>query len=163
MRGYILFLLFLIGTTIISLYSKQKNNVLEEIKYITKDDKSMELNSNYVIARISWTKSEKNKLNYLLGVFEVANDPSFSDAIPIAMIKDQEVFNETNYIDINVTQAYKYLRYIPPLNKKQTDISPIKLYDKPSSAISADSKKGISTHKFTFNINLYSRFSRTIK
>ena len=141
MRGYILFLLFLIGTTIVSLYSKQKKNVLEEIKYITKDDKSMELNSNYVIARISWTKSEKNKLNYLLGVFEVANDPSFSDAIPIAMIKDQEVFNETNYIDINVTQSYKYLRYIPPLNKKQADISPIKLYGKPSSAISADSKK----------------------
>ena len=119
----------------------KKKNSLEEIKYTAKDDKNMELNSNYVITRISWTKNEKNKLNYLLGVFEVANDPSFSDAIPIAMIKDQEVFNETNYIDVNVTQTYKYLRYIPPLYQNQTDISPIKLYGKPSSAINADSKK----------------------
>jgi len=142
MQSYFLLLLILIGATIISLYSWQKKNVSDEINYIIKDDKSIELNSNYIITRISWTKNEDNKINYLLGVFEASNDPSFSDAIPIAMIKDQDVFNEINYIDINIPKAYKYLRYTPPLHQNKTDISPIKLYGKLSSDINTDLKKG---------------------
>ena len=82
---------------------QKKKNSLQEIEYTIKDNKTVELNSDYIITRIAWTKNEDNKLNYLLGVFEVTNNPSFSDAIPIAMIKDQEVFDEINYIDVNVT------------------------------------------------------------
>ena len=89
MNNYIILLLIAIGSAIFSLYSLQKKNSLQEIEYTIKDDKTMELNSNYIITKIAWTKKEDNKLNYLLGVFEIANDPSFSDAIPIAMIKDQ--------------------------------------------------------------------------
>lgn len=143
MVQYILLILILIGASILSLYSWQKKNASEEeeIQFTTKDDKSMMLNSNYIITRISWTKNNEDKLNYLLGTFEVANDPSFSDVIPIAMIKDQETFSETNYIDINVTKAYKYLRYTPPLMRNETDISPIKLYGKPPSYINTDLEK----------------------
>ena len=57
------------------------------------------------------------------------------------MIKDKEIFEEANYIDVNVTKAYKYLRYIPPLYQNKTDISPIKLYSKPSSDIDTDLQK----------------------
>ena len=111
MNNYIILLLIAIGAAIFSLYSLQKKkNSLQEIEYTIKDDKTMELNSDYIITKIAWTKNEDNKLNYLLGVFEAANDPSFSDAIPIAMIKDQEVFDEINYIDVKITKYYKYLR-----------------------------------------------------
>jgi hypothetical protein len=123
---------------------QKKKNSLQEIEYTIKDNKTVELNSDYIITRIAWTKNEDDKLNYLLGVFEVANDPSFSDAIPIALIKDQEVFDEINYIDVNVTKYYKYLRYTPPilsLIPRNRDISPIKLYGKPASVINTNLKK----------------------
>jgi len=51
----------------------------------------IELNSNYIITKISWIKRENYKFNYLLGVFEGANDPNFKDAIPIGIIKEKEM------------------------------------------------------------------------
>lgn len=145
MNNYIILLLIAIGAAIFSLYSLQKKkNSLQEIEYTIKDDKTMELNSDYIITKIAWTKNEDNKLNYLLGVFEAANDPSFSDAIPIAMIKDQEVLDEINYIDVKITKYYKYLRYTPPISflyQRNNDISPIKLYGKPASVINTNLQK----------------------
>ena len=85
----------------------------------------IELEDDFVISQIRWTKSKDYDLNYLLGIFEGANDPSFKDAVPLAMIKGE--IKVVNYIDINTTNTYKYVRYIPP-NKNNTDISPIKIY-----------------------------------
>ena len=94
----------------------------------------IELESDYIITKISWTKREDYKFNYLLGIFEGSNDPSFSDAVPIAMIKEQGNFNPINYIDVNIPRVYKYIRYIPP-NQNKTDISPIKFYGQLQSEI----------------------------
>ena len=74
---------------------------MTEIEYVSKDE-ILVLNDEYVITQISWTKKEDNKFNYLFGVFEGANDPSFSDAIPIAMIKEEGKLNEVNVIDLNI-------------------------------------------------------------
>ena len=96
--------------------SKFNNNVIE-------------LNSNYIITKISWIKRENYKYNYLLGIFEGANDPDFKNAIPIGIIKEKE--NESldlvNYLNISTNIPYKYIRYIPP-NKNNSDISPIKIF-----------------------------------
>ena len=70
---------------ILKLSEEQNNNIIE-------------IESGYIISQISWTKKDVNIYNYLLGVFEGANDPSFSDAMPIAMIKDGEITNKINYI-----------------------------------------------------------------
>ena len=87
----------------------------------------IELESEFIITQISWTKKDNYKYNYLLGVFEVSNNPTFEDGIPIAIIKEQGGLNEINYLDINSPSSYKYLRYIPP-NKNNTQIFPIKLF-----------------------------------
>lgn len=96
--------------------SKFNNNVIE-------------LNSNYIITKISWIKRENYKFNYLLGVFEGANDPNFKDAIPIGIIKEKEnkSLDLINYLNIKTNSSYKYIRYIPP-NKNNSDISPIKVF-----------------------------------
>ena len=99
---------------VLKLSEKQNNNIFE-------------IESGYILKEISWIKKEDNIYNYLLGVFEGANDPSFSDAIPIAMIKDGEIDKKINYIKVNTTNAYKYIRYTPP-NINNTDIHPIKLF-----------------------------------
>ena len=62
-----------------------------EIEY-TNNNNVFELKSDYIITQIGWTKKDEYKYNHLLGIFEGANDPSFSDAIPIAMIKEQYLF-----------------------------------------------------------------------
>ena len=101
----------------------------EKIKEITVSEKNniIEIGQNYVITQISWTKTEDYILNYLLGVFEASNDPSFKNGIPIAIIKEEGKFNEVNYLDINTLNTYKYIRYIPP-NGNNTKIFPIKIY-----------------------------------
>ncbi len=109
-----------------------------EIEY-TNNGNIIELKSDYIITQISWTKKEDYKYNYLLGIFEGSNDPSFSDAFPIAIIKEQEKLNEVNYVDVNVPTFYKYIRYIPP-NKNNTDISPIKIYGKLQSELNLGEK-----------------------
>ena len=109
-----------------------------EIEY-TKNNNIIELKSEHIITQISWTKKEDYKFNYLLGIFEGSNDPSFSDAVPIAMIKDQANLNEVNILDVNVPKFYKYIRYIPP-NKNNTDISPIKIYGQLQSELNLGGK-----------------------
>ena len=123
-------ILFLVVVSIIylSLYLKQKKNTLEEIEYTILDNHTVELNSDdHIITRISWTK---NKDNYVTGVFDAANDPIFSDAVPIAIIKDQE--GSDHYVDVNVPKFYKYLRYNSPFSKfvSPNDKFPMKLYGK---------------------------------
>ena len=61
---------------------------MSEIEFTSNND-YFELKGENVISQISWTKSGDYKYNYLLGIFEGANDPSFFDAIPIAMIKEE--------------------------------------------------------------------------
>ena len=98
-----------------------------EIKSSVLDNGVIDLDSDYIITRISWVKRESYKYNYLLGIFEGANDPSFKDVIPLGMIKDDESLELINYININTPFSYKYIRYIPP-NKNNSDITPIKIY-----------------------------------
>lgn len=107
-----------------------ETNLLDEESYEINSkfyDNIIELESNYIITRISWIKRENYKFNYLLGVFEGANDPHFKDAIPIGIIKENENLDLINYIDINTNNSYKYIGYIPP-NKNNSDISPIKVF-----------------------------------
>lgn len=142
MKLKIFLILSLVIIKISSLNLRQEEEPIlkqSEIKYTTKDN-VIEISSEHVITQISWTKKGDNKLNYILGVFEGANDPSFSDAVPIAMIKEEGVLNEVNIIDVNVPNTYKYVRYIPP-NKEKADISPIKLSGELKSEVNASQKK----------------------
>ena len=114
----------------------------------------IELEDDFVISQIRWTKSKDYDLNYLLGIFEGANDPSFKDAVPLAMIKGE--IKVVNYIDINTTNTYKYVRYIPP-NKNNTDISPIKIYGekKLKSEDIPENPKVYQATKFAFDLYIY--------
>ena len=87
----------------------------------------LEFDEDYIITKITWTKKQDYKYNYLLGVFEGSNDADFMEGIPIGIIREKEEFEETNELDITSKNSLKYIRYIPP-NKNYTDISPIKIY-----------------------------------
>ena len=87
----------------------------------------LELDNSYRITKIGWAQKENDKENYLLGIFEGANDPSFFDAIPLTMIVDEGKVREINYIDIYISRSFKYVRYIGP-NGKNSTISQLEFY-----------------------------------
>jgi len=139
--------IFIYGIYITNIVSLNQNEIIREIKYEFKNFdnphklegldlkqanfgesfrqyKIIELESDFIVTKISWTKRENYKFNYLLGIFEGANDPSFMDAIPIGIIKEEGSFDDTNYVNINFPFSFKYKRYFPP-NRNNTDISPI--------------------------------------
>ena len=57
-----------------------------EINIIVNNDNIYDLNSFYIITKITFTINE-NPNNYLFGIFEGSNDTSFSDSLPLTMIK----------------------------------------------------------------------------
>ena len=142
MKSNLVLIIFLCLINFISLKISTNTNLrhedpilrMSEIEFTSNND-YFELKGENVISQISWTKSGDYKYNYLLGIFEGANDPSFSDAIPIAMIKEEGRLNEVNIIDLKIAQSYKYVRYIPPNNNK-TAITPVKFYGQGNSGSS---------------------------
>ena len=70
-----------------------------------------EFSTSYIFTKVTWEQfSESSK--FLLGVFEGANDPSFMDAIPLNIIKNEDTKLELYELDINVKLSFKYIRYV---------------------------------------------------
>jgi hypothetical protein len=109
-----IYALLILNLFILNIFSKNlREEVIDdpilkmsEIEY-SGNNGVFEIKSDSVITQISWTKKDSYKYNYLLGVFEGASDSSFSDAVPIAIIKDQE--GSDHYVDVKVPKFYKYL------------------------------------------------------
>ena len=91
----------------------------------------IELDSFYIINKIIGKKETANSSIDLLGIFEAANDTTFLDALPIAIIKEENIINDENSeeisININTPTPYKYIRYIPQ-NELLTEIKEIKIF-----------------------------------
>ena len=74
----------------------------------------LELSSPARITKIGFTHTSTNDKDYLLGVFQGANDKTFFDAFPLYLIKEQLQPNQQNLIEISCTQSFKYVRYVSP-------------------------------------------------
>lgn len=71
----------------------------------------LDLGSKHVINKIGWIKGANvSESQIRLGVFQGANKPDFSDAIPIAII-DDVTKNETA---VNCSRGFQYVRYVGP-------------------------------------------------
>jgi len=147
MKIFSCLILIIYITVIISL---KENKINKEIKYKYKNfnnhpnldepelkqanaeeslgqNKIIELEPDFIVTKISWTKKENYKFNYLLGIFEGANDLSFMDGIPIGIIKEEGSLEGPNYVNIDFPFSFKYIRYVPP-NRNNTGITPIKIF-----------------------------------
>jgi hypothetical protein len=93
-------------------------------------------------------KANKDSCNDLLGIFEASNDTTFLGALPIAIIKEENIINDENpeeiNIKINTSTPYNYIRYIPQ-NKLLTEIKQIKILGHKFSDIEDLSGKRIFT------------------
>ena len=107
--------------------SNSIEDTLEPDLQLSEGNAIIEIESDFIITQISWTKKDSYKYNYLLGVFEGSNEPSFEQGIPIAIINEKGDLDTINYLNVDSPNSFKYLRYIPP-NKNNTQIFPLKLY-----------------------------------
>ena len=89
----------------------------------------LQLESQYKIKKIgvAFPKDSK-KEDYLLGIIEGSNDPTFLEADPLYMITEEIKNNEINYFEIKSTQKYEYIRYLGP-NDKNCIISELEVYE----------------------------------
>ena len=89
----------------------------------------LQLDSQYKIKKIgvAFPKDSK-KEDYLLGIIEGSNDPTFLEADPLYMITEEIKNNEINYFEIKSTQKYEYIRYLGP-NDKNCIISELEVYE----------------------------------
>lgn len=102
-----------------------------EVPYSLINYSTFELDSYYIINKISFSQVSNNQYDYLLGIFEASNFTSFSDSLPIAIIKEENLENSYGNeisININMPQPYKYIRYIKPNANSNSNITDIKIY-----------------------------------
>ena len=80
----------------------------------------LELSSPAKIAKIGFTHTSSEPKDYLLGIFQGANDKTFFDAFPLYMIKEEIEPDKTIFFEISCPKSFKYLRYVGPKNKNES-------------------------------------------
>ena len=92
----------------------------------------LNLRSTYHISRIEWGINNAEHSDYLLGIFEGANEKSFADAIPLYMITEQTKMNTMNTINIEFQGTFSYIRYVGP-SGSHCKINNIRIFGEESS------------------------------
>ncbi len=87
----------------------------------------LDLGKPYVIGKISFAPRTSYANRMVLGVFEGANQPDFSDAIPFYIIEKQPTEKRFNYVDIRCSRGFRYVRYVGP-NDVRCNVSEIRFY-----------------------------------
>ena len=80
----------------------------------------LELSSPSKITKIGFAHLSSEPKDYLLGVFQGANDKTFFDAFPLYMITEELEPNKINFFEISCSQSFKYIRYVGPEGKNYT-------------------------------------------
>ena len=76
--------------------------------------KGFDLGRPYVITKVSYTP--QSGANVQLAVLEGANKSDFSDALPLAIIKEKSAAGQAHEIEITCSRAFQYVRYMSPAN-----------------------------------------------
>lgn len=73
----------------------------------------LDLGKGYVITKIGFAAGTRSNgpERTLIGLFEGANQPDFSDALPLFLIKEMAPQYEMRYADIGVSRSFRYVRY----------------------------------------------------
>ena len=89
----------------------------------------LDLGQPYVIGKISFAPRTGYANRMVLGVFEGANEPDFSDALPFYIIDKQPAEKRFTYADIHCSRGFRYVRYVGP-NDVRCNVGEIRFYGK---------------------------------
>ena len=74
----------------------------------------LDLETRHVITRVGYSPRISQEGRVQLAILEGANQEDFSDAIPIAIIKEKGKSGEMNYVDVVCSRAFRYVRSVGP-------------------------------------------------
>ena len=74
----------------------------------------LDLGTKHVINGIGYSPRITQEHRVQLAVIEGANEPDFSDAIPIHMIKDSAPSSVMSYENVECSRGFRYVRYVTP-------------------------------------------------
>jgi len=87
----------------------------------------LDLGSKHVINKIGYSPRITQEHRVQLAVIEGANEPDFSDAIPIHMIKDGADSRVMTYEDVECSRGFRYVRYVSP-NDVRCNLAELEFY-----------------------------------
>jgi len=90
----------------------------------------LDLSDRYVITKIAYAPRNAISLGptrLLLGIFEGANNPDFSDAVPLFMISEPPPIKILTEQVINCSRGFRYVRYVGPPDAR-CNIAEIEFY-----------------------------------
>ena len=90
----------------------------------------LDLGQKYVIDRIAYAPRAGWASRMVLGIFEGANEPDFSDAMPFYMIRTAPEYEQLTSDTVLCTRGFRYVRYIGP-NESRCNVSELRFYGHP--------------------------------
>lgn len=77
----------------------------------------LDLGKKHVITKVGWSPRNdiyNGEKRTILGMIQGANQADWLDALPIYLITEKGVIGHMDYADIDVSRAFRYVRYIGP-------------------------------------------------
>ncbi|MCL1942034.1 MAG: CotH kinase family protein [Candidatus Azobacteroides sp.] len=93
----------------------------------------LDLGEKHIITKIAYAPRndfDGGSQRLVLGVFEGASNPDFSDAVPLLMITEAPQPNMLTEQNINCSKGFRYVRYVGP-NDVRCNIAEIEFYGYP--------------------------------
>ena len=90
----------------------------------------LDLGERHIITKIAYAPRNDISIGprrLLLGIFEGANNPNFSDAVPLFMVADTPQVNVMTEQEINCSRGFRYVRYVGT-NNVRCNIAEIEFY-----------------------------------
>ena len=112
----------------------------------------LDLGKKHVITKVGWSPRVDHQDRVQLALFEGANEPDFSDAVPIHIVKEPGVNRTMQYADVECTRGFRYIRYVSP-NDVRCNVAEVEFYGYESEG--NDSKLYQLTNLPTVVINTY--------
>lgn len=80
----------------------------------------LDLGEKHVITKVGWAPRPHHQDKVELALFEGANTPDFSDALPICMVKTPGENLVLHHADVSCSRGFRYVRFIAPDNTRCT-------------------------------------------
>ena len=87
----------------------------------------LDLGTTHVITKVGYSPRVSQEGRVELALIEGANEPDFSDALPLAIIKQKGIARQMSYIDINFSRGVRYVRYVGP-HDARCNLSELEFY-----------------------------------
>ena len=87
----------------------------------------LDLGEKHIITKVGWSPRIDQQQRVELALFEGANEPDFSDALPIWIVKAPGVNKTMHYADITCSRGFRYVRYVSP-NDVRCNLAELEFY-----------------------------------